>query len=145
MNKTFFFLFLTFTFCGLCFSQTDNTVNVIVEINNIVVNGGKVYLVVFFTAESFKKEIPDLAVEVKYDKSSAIKEGPLPRGECVLFVFQDANNNVKLDCGLFGIPKEKFGISNYFGKGFPTRDFDKQKIKIDENTGKIILGLYKLL
>jgi uncharacterized protein (DUF2141 family) len=143
MKKAIIFFILILSFCGFCFSQTDNTVNVTVEINNIVVNGGKVYLVVFFTAESFKKETPDLAVEVKYDKSSAIKEGPLPRGECVLFVFQDANNNVKLDCGLFGIPKEKFGISNYFGKGIPSRHFDKQKIMIDDNTGKIVLGLYK--
>ena len=144
MKKEFFFLFLIFTFCGFCFAQTVNNVNVTVEINHIVPNGGKVYLVVFFNSESFKKEIPDLAVEIPSDKPSAIKEGALPRGECVLFVFQDANNNIKLDTGLFGIPKEKFGISNYFGKGIPTRHFDKQKIMIDENTGKIILGLYKL-
>ncbi len=143
MKKTFFFLFLVFSFYGVCFSQTDNSVNVIVEINNIVANGGKVYLVVFFNSESFKNEKPDLAVEIPSDKPSAIKEGSLPRGECVLFVFQDANNNIKLDCGLFGIPKEKFGISNYFGKGIPTRNFDKQKIKIDEKTGRIVLGLYK--
>jgi len=145
MKKLTIFILLIFSFCGLCFSQTDKTVNVTVEINHIVPNGGKVYLVVFFTAENFKKEKQDLAVEIPSDKPSVIKEWPLPRGECVLFVFQDANNNVKLDCGLFGIPKEKFGISNYFGNGFPTRDFDKQKIMIDEKTGKIVLGLYKLL
>ncbi len=144
MKKVIIFFILSFSFCGFCFSQADNTVNVTVEINNIVTNGGKVYLVVFFTAESFKKEKPDLAVEIPFDESSVIKEGSLPRGECVLFVFQDANNNIKLDCGLFGIPKEKFGISNYFGKGYPSRNFDKQKIMIDENTGKIVLGLYKL-
>jgi len=143
MKKLTIFILLIFAFYGLCFSQTDKTVNVTVEINNIVANGGKVYLVVFLNSESFKNEKPDLAVEIPSDKSSAIKEGPLPRGECVLFVFQDANNNIKLDTGLFGIPKEKFGISNYFGKGIPTRHFDKQKIMIDENTGKIILGLYK--
>jgi len=143
MKKVVIFLVLTFALSGLCFSQTDNTVNVTVEVNNIVANGGKVYLVVFFTPESFHKEKPDLAVEIPSDKPSAIKEGPLPRGECVLFVFQDANNNLKLDTGLFGIPKEKFGISNYFGKGIPTRHFDKQKIMIDEKTGKIVIGLYK--
>ena len=144
MKKVTIFILLISAFCGPCFSQTDNTVNVTVEINHIVPNGGKVYLVIFLNSESFKNEKPDLAVEIPSDKSSAIKEGPLPRGECVLFVFQDANNNIKLDTGLFGIPKEKFGISNYFGKGIPTRHFDKQKIMIDENTGKIILGLYKL-
>jgi len=143
MKKVIFFMLLTFAFCGLCFSQTGNTVNVTVEINNIVANGGKVYLVVFFNGESFKNEKPDLAVEIPSDKSSVIKEGALPRGECVLFVFQDANGNKKLDCGLFGIPKEKFGISNYFGKGFPSRNFDKQKILIDEETGKVTIGLYK--
>jgi uncharacterized protein (DUF2141 family) len=143
MKKAIIFLILIFSFCGFCFSQEENTVNVTVEISNIVINGGKVYLVVFFTGESFKKEKPDLAVEIPSDKPSVIKEGALPRGEYVLFAFQDANDNKKLDTGLFGIPKEKFGISNYFGKGFPSRNFDKHKIVIDENTGEIVLGLYK--
>jgi uncharacterized protein (DUF2141 family) len=143
MKKTIIVLLLGFTFCGLCFSQADNTVNVIVEVTNIVVNGGKVYLAIFAKSESFMKEEPDGALELQSDNVLTIKEISLPRGEYVVFAFQDANKNKKLDYGLFGIPKEKFGISNYFGKGIPSRNFDKQKILIDEKTEKIIIGLYK--
>jgi len=143
MKKVIVFLFFSFVLCGVCFSQEGNAVNVTVEIANIAVNGGKVYFVVFLTDESFKKEEPEIAVEIQSDKALIIKEAELPRGEYVIVAFQDANNNKKLDYGLFGIPKEMFGISNYYGKGFPSKSFDKQKILIDDKTGKIVLGLYK--
>jgi len=142
MKKAIFIFLLSFAVCGLCFSQAGNSVNITVEVTNIVINGGKVYLAAFFSGESFRKEEPDMAVELQDDKTSIIKEVSLPRGEFVIFAFQDANNNKKLDNGLLGIPKEKIGISNYFGKGYPSRNFDKQKILINERTGKIVLGLY---
>jgi uncharacterized protein (DUF2141 family) len=107
------------------------------------VNGGKVYLAIFSTSESFKKEEPEIAFELQSDKTVIIKEVSLPRGEYVVSAFQDANNNLKLDYGLFGIPKEIVGISNYFGKGLPSKNFDKQKILIDNTVEKIVIGLYK--
>jgi uncharacterized protein (DUF2141 family) len=143
MKKAIFILCLSFAFCGLCFSQTNSTVNVTVEITNIVVNGGKVYLAIFSNSESFLKEEPEIAFELQADTVSITKEVSLARGEYVVSAFQDANNNQKIDYGLLGIPKEIVGISNYFGRGFPTRSFDKQKILIDDKTGKIIIGLYK--
>jgi len=144
MKRAIGFLVLIFSLCGVCFSQTDNTVNVTVEISNIVVNGGKVYLVLFLSNESFNKDEPDILYELQSDKVSVIKEISVPRGEYVVFVFQDSNKNLKLDYGLFGIPKEIMGITNYSGKGYPSREFNKQKILIDEKTGKINLKLYKL-
>jgi uncharacterized protein (DUF2141 family) len=143
MKKAIIFLFLSFAFYGLCFSQAVNTVSVTVEITNVVVNGGKVYLAIFSTSQSFIKEEPEIAFELQADKTSIAKEVSLARGEYVVSAFQDANNNKKMDYNLIGIPKEIVGISNYFGNGFPTKSFDKQKILIDEKTGKIIIGLYK--
>jgi uncharacterized protein (DUF2141 family) len=143
MKKTIIIIFISFVFCGLCFSQERNTVNVTVEITNVVVNGGKVYLVFFSNSESFNKEEPEIAFELQADRVVLIKEVSLPRGEYVVSAFQDANNNLKLDFGLFGIPKELVGISNYFGKGLPSKNFDRQKILVDNTTGKIIIGLYK--
>ena len=143
MKKAIIFLVLTFVFCGLCFSQAGNTVNITVEITNVVVNGGKIYLAIFATSESFKKEVPEIAFELEADKTSLIQEVTLARGEYVVSALQDANGNKVLDYGLFGVPKELVGISNYFGKGFPSKNFDKQKILIDEKTGKVTIGLYK--
>ncbi|MDR0301641.1 MAG: DUF2141 domain-containing protein [Treponema sp.] len=141
MKRTIIFLFLSFVFCGLCFSQ--ETVNVTVEVTNVAVNGGKVYLAIFSNNASFQKEDPEIAFELQSDKAAISREVSLLPGEYVVSAFQDANNNVKLDYGLFGIPKELVGISNYSGKGFPSKSFDKQKILIDSKVEKIIIGLYK--
>jgi len=143
MKKAVIFFVLAFAFCGLCFSQAGNTVTVTIEITNVVVNGGKVFLAIFATSDSFKKETPEIAFELQADKTSLTREVTLARGEYVVSALQDANGNKVLDYGLFGIPKELVGISNYFGKGFPSKNFDKQKIMLDEKTGKITIGLYK--
>jgi len=137
------FLVLAFVFCGVCFSQTAKTVNATIEITNVVVNGGKIYLAIFATSESFKEEVPDIAFELQDDKTSLIKEVSLAHGEYVITALQDANNNKILDYDHLGIPKELVGISNYFGHGFPTKSFDHQKILIDEKTGIIVIGLYR--
>jgi len=143
MKRTIIFLVLVLAFCGLCFSQAGNTVTVTVEITNVVVNGGNVLLALFATNDSFKKEVPEIAFELQADKTSVTQEITLARGEYVVSAIQDANGNKALDYGLFGIPKELVGISNYSGKGFPSKNFDKQKILIDEKTGKVVIGLYK--
>ena len=68
----------------------------------------------------------------------------LPNGEYVISAIKDANNNKRLDFGLFGIPRELLGISNYNGRGFPSRNFDRQKISIGRTTEKIVVNLYGL-
>ena len=131
-----------FSVCG--FTQTVNSECVItVEISNVVINGGKVYMAVFSNAEEFRKEEPGIAFELQDNRAVVSVEFSLPPGEYVISAFQDANNNKKMDYGLFGIPKELVGISNYNGKGFPTKSFDRQKVPVNNATGKITIGLYK--
>ena len=143
MKKAVIFSVLAFAFCGLCFSQAGNPLTITVEITNIVINGGNIYLTVFSNSESFVKEDPEIAYRFLADHTSLTKEIWLPRGEYVLTVIQDANNNRILDYGPLEIPKELVGMSNYFGHGLPSRNFEKQKILINEKTGKIVIGLYK--
>jgi uncharacterized protein (DUF2141 family) len=143
MKKIISLLFLSFSLSVYCFSQTANDVLTTIEITNVAINGGKVYLVIFSNAESFKNENPDIHFELEANSAILSKELLLPNGEYVISAFQDANNNQKLDYGLFSIPKELVGISNYFGKGYPSKNFEKQKILINNTTGKIIIGLYK--
>jgi len=143
MKKAVIFLVLTFAFCGLCFSQAGNTVKVTIEITNVVVNGGKVIVAIFATSESFKEEKPEIVFELQDDKTSLFKEISLAHGEYVVTALQDANNNKLCDYDHLGLPKELVGISNYSGHGFPTKNFDHQKILIDEKTGTVVIGLYK--
>jgi len=143
MKKAVIFLVLAFTFYGICFSQEGKPIVVTVVINNVVINGGNIYLTIFSNSESFVKEDPEIIYRFFANHTTLTKEIMVPQGEYVLTVIQDANNNKVLDYGPFEIPKELVGMSNYFGHGLPSKNFDHQKILIDEKTGTIVIGLYK--
>jgi len=139
MKKYIIFLLLGLIIPNYCPAETTN---IAIEINNIVVNGGIVYIAVFSSAESFRREEPDFLCEIKADNTTMAQEFLLPYGEYVITAIQDANNNKKLDFGLFGIPRELVGISNFDGRGLPSRNFKRQKILIDKTTEKIKINLY---
>jgi uncharacterized protein (DUF2141 family) len=141
MKKLISFLFLGSVISAFCFTQTVNTVTI--EITNVVINGGKVYLSVCSTSENFKNGKPDFIFVLEAKDTVVFQEISLPNGEYLFSVFQDANDNGELDYGFFGVPKELVGMSNYFGKGYPSKSFDKQKILVNNSTGKIHVGLYK--
>jgi len=143
LKKSVCFLFLACILSALCYSQTVNNRRITVEITDVVINGGKVNLTVFSSADNFKNGIPDFEFVLEANNTTVYHELSLPNGECVISVYQDANNNGKLDNGMFGIPKELVGISNYFGNGYPSKSFDKHKILINDLTGKITVRLYK--
>jgi uncharacterized protein (DUF2141 family) len=144
MKKVIFFIIFAFVFLGYCFSQTVSYNRITIEITNVVINGGIVYISIFSTAENFRNETPDFTFALEAENTSVFKELSLPNGEYLISAFQDANNNQRLDYNLFGIPRELVGMSNYFGRGFPSRNFDRHKIMVDSSTGKITIGLYRL-
>jgi uncharacterized protein (DUF2141 family) len=131
-------------FLAYCFSQTVNYSRITIEITNVVINDGIVYLAIFSTAENFRNEAPDFTFALEAENTSITQELSLPNGEYVISAFQDANNNQKLDYNLFGVPRELVGMSNYFVRGFASRSFDRHKIMVDNSTGRITIGLYKL-
>ena len=143
MKKIAIFLLLGLLLTTSVFSQTANDVTITVEITNVEINGGKVYLAIFSNAESFRRENPGIAFELEADSTTLTKEVSLRAGDYVVSAFQDANGNQKLDSNLLGVPRELVGISNYFGTGLPTRNFDRQKITINNTTGIVSIGLYR--
>ncbi len=143
MKRFICFLVTDFILTSFCFAQTLDNIKATVEITNVTVNDGKIFVAVFANAESFKKEEPEFAFELEPDKTILAVDVTIPAGEYVISAIQDANNNQKLDYNLIGIPKEMVAISNYYGKGFPSKNFDKQKITIDSVTEKITVALFK--
>ena len=133
---------LIFTVFCTVNSFAQNT-QVVIEITNVVINNGKVFLAIFSNANEFRNEEPPYVYELESTSTTLSQEITLPVGEYVISAFQDTNNNQRLDFGLFGIPRELVGISNYFGRGFPSRNFDRQKILINTSTEKIVIGLYR--
>lgn len=134
---------LVFSVCS--FAQTAAGERVFtVEITNIAVNGGKVYLAIFSNAEEFRKEEPKYLFELQDTRTAMSQEVSLPLGEYVITAFQDANNNKQMEYNFLGIPRESFGITNWDGRGFPSRNFNNQKITVNNTTGRITIGLFKL-
>jgi len=143
MKTIVLLLFFNFCLSGYCFSQTVNNERVTIEITNVVINGGTVYISVFSNAEGYRNGNPYIEFLLEASNTFLSYDITLPTGEYLISVYQDANNNQRLDYGLFGVPKEIVGLSNYFGRGYPSRNFDRHKILVNNLTETITIGLYK--
>ncbi len=125
------------------FSQTSDEKTVIIEINNVIKNGGTLHISISLSEEVYKKRTPDRSFQV-FPADSVVRKGiVLPLGTCVINVYQDRNENGKCDNNFIGIPKEPVGISNWNGKGVPG-NFNKHKVDITNDAQTIIVNLYKL-
>lgn len=65
----------------------------------------------------------------------------IPFGEYAIAVFQDLNNNKKLDKNLFGYPKEPFGFSKNFKPKLSAPNFNDCKINFNNNSNKFSIKL----
>jgi len=117
----------------------DNTVTI--ELNNVVINGGKIYVGIYFNETAYKNQKQDMILEIEPTNSIVLTEVNLPDGEYVLDAFQDTNNNGVLDFGLFKRPKEPIGLTNYTG-GIPG-NFNRHKVIISNNNRRVIISLIK--
>jgi len=123
------------------YSQPANTKTITLEIRNVIANGGKLYVSVSMSEASYKTHKPDFTFEFIPTDNIIRQTLQLPIGEGAFNIYQDANNNGKLDTGIFGIPKEPVGISNWNGNG-PPGNFKKHKTIIDTTT--IVVNLYQM-
>ncbi len=86
--------------------------NLTIEVRDIEKVDGRLYVAIYNSDETFlKKPLAGFRVGVK-DKAVSIPCQGLPTGTYAVSLFQDENDNGKLDTGAFGIPVEKFGFSN---------------------------------
>ncbi|MBZ4683717.1 MAG: hypothetical protein JG768_1142 [Fusobacteriales bacterium] len=125
MKRIILFLFITSTL----FAE-EYKINL--KINNISKNKGNIYIKIFNSKKNYKEDIPLKQLILPSDNNEISKEIILPNDYYLFSIFQDINNNQKLDTNFLGIPKEPVGLSNYNGKGIPG-GFDKLKIYIESN------------
>jgi uncharacterized protein (DUF2141 family) len=112
-----------------------------IEIHNVTVNGGTVYVSIYFNEESFKPDDarPEITMANEPNTEIILFEVQIPEGEYVIGAFQDANENGDMDYSIFRIPKEPYGFSNMRGK-IPG-NYNKLKYKIDDQNRRIIIPL----
>lgn len=117
MQSLFKIICLVVINIGFSFAQTDETVNVTVNILNLNSNNGKVFVGLYKTKESFlNKGYKYLSTEIK-NNTSTVTFKDVPNGVYAISMYHDENDNDKMDSNFLGIPKEDYGCSNN-AKGF---------------------------
>lgn len=124
---------------GISFAQ--NSLNL--EIAGVIKEGGKLYISLFNSEQSFKEKKTCYSFLANPSSETVDIKLSLPAGEYFFSIYQDSNNNGKLDTRIVGIPKELFGFSNYDGKTLPG-DFKRHKVIVNDQTKKISVNLYKI-
>ena len=143
MMKKIIFIFTIFlaVFTGLYSEETGPEFEVTLNITNIETIEGKLFLSIYQDAQSFKKKEPLKTISVQVDGKEMTITEKLPQGEYVFFVYQDINENDKLDRNFLGMPKEPVGYGNH--KGGRPGGFNKLKIEIKENKS-VDIKLFKI-
>ena len=141
--KKFIFIFtiLFAVFTSLYSEETKIEFEVTLNITNIESIEGKLFLSIYQDAQSFKKKEPLKTISVQVDGKEMTITEKLPQGEYVFFVYQDLNENDKLDRNFLGMPKEPVGYGNH--KGGRPGGFNKLKIEIKENKS-VDIKLFKI-
>ena len=113
-----------------------------IEIRNVAVSHGKVYVAVFNSESTYKKGEQYAGFVLNADSPTLFHSLEVPEGEYVISAFQDINNNGKLDMNFLGIPKEPIGMSNYSGTGIPG-GFERLKVGIRADNQVVIVNMIK--
>jgi len=137
MFKKLFFLCVYLLVVGSLYADNIHTT---IEINRVTVNGGLVYVAVYSNESDYKAETTSIKFILDPVNSTITHSLELPEGEYVVSVFQDSDNNGELKTGIFGIPAEPVGKTNYNLRGSPG-GFNKLKAPVNRNSTKLIVNM----
>ncbi len=118
----------------VCTAQLNAQNKLTVKIDGIETIKGSILISLFNSADTFmKKSITGKKTEVT-GKTVIISFKDIPNGEYAITLFQDENDNRKLDTGIFGIPKEKYGFSNNAKATMGPPKYSACKFEVKEDT-----------
>lgn len=134
--------------CGILFqlfaqntSETLEKTSLTITVKNIKKIKGHVLVAVFDHESKFLKDFSIAKRKKVNGQEATFVFEDLPKGTYAISVFQDVNNNDKLDTNFLGIPKEPYGFSNNPSTFFGPPNFTKASFKIDTNMPKINIKL----
>jgi len=129
--------------CVLLFvvkSLFAENIHTTIEINGVIVNGGLVYVSVYSNESDYKNEKAFTGFILQPNQATLTHFLELPEGEYVVSVFQDVNGDGEVNSGIFGIPSEPVGKTNYNLRGAPG-GFNKLKVPINNGSTKLIVNI----
>ena len=118
--------------------------NVVVNITNIKQVKGNLRVAFYKKGSAFPKEGSiTYAKEVKVTQvgEMSLSFTDIPFGEYAIAVFQDKNQNQKIDKNLVGYPTEPFGFSKNFKPKFSEPEFSDCNVLISPTTNTFTIKL----
>lgn len=114
----------------------------VVEIENIK-KDKPIYVAVFNKQDKFLDADNATATDVAQPggKSSVQITFNLPPGEYAVSIFQDVNEDGKMNKNMFGAPSEPYGFSNGFKPKFSAPTFEDCKVNFTQSKQKIVVPL----
>jgi uncharacterized protein (DUF2141 family) len=135
MNKNVFCIFALL----FCIKNLYADIPFTVEIHNVTVNGGLVYIRVFSNEASFRgrNPIPEQTITIEPNSTILTVEIQIPIGYHVIGIHQDTNGNGDMDYNFLRIPLEPYGFSNMRGR-IPG-NFNQMKFRVNNINEKIVI------
>lgn len=133
---------IVFLLTGIMVSAGAFAIDLTVEVSGYDKLAGTTMIGLFDNQYAFEKGGESVAGvrQQVVDEPVKVTFKNLHEGEYAVRVFNDTNNNGKLDKNMLGIPSEQYGFSNGGGR-FGPPDFEKAKFYVTEDrTIKITLN-----
>lgn len=112
-----------------------------IKIANVQKNSGKVVVEIYNSESSWlKNPYRKMVVPTGQDVQSVSFQAPY--GNYAISIYQDTNDNGKLDSGLFSIPKEPIGFGNNY-KPFGKPKFESASVEFKATSRPQEIKLFK--
>ena len=115
-------------------SQHAVAANLTVNVSDVEKGKGHLMIALYKSEEDYKSGKASFHTKVSAlnGKETAVFEN-LPDGEYAIKMYQDENDNNKMDFNMMGIPKEGYGFSNNVGM-FGAPEYTEAKFSVKEST-----------
>ncbi len=129
------FAIIVFIFPIMAYAQDNKTVSIVVKVSGIQSDKGSIQVALFSTEASFPNEKPYQAKKYPLKASEKVVEiafDNVPIGDYAVAVYQDKNDNDKLDTNFVGFPQEPYGFSNKHNPKLSAPKYQSAKVKVDQ-------------
>ncbi len=108
-----------------------------VEVQNVRVQKGVVYVALFRSGNNFPQGKPMEGRKLDIGGNSVHTTFSVEPGDYAIAVYHDENGNGKMDKRMFGIPKEPYGFSNNYRPTMSAPKFGDCKFSVGDG-GKVV-------
>lgn len=116
--------------------------DLVVKIASVEEAKGKISMAVYNNENDFSKTVLTGVTEKAVKGEMLFSFPNLPAGDYAVMVYQDVNDNGKLDSNLLGIPKEPWGASLEGTKVFGAPQWADTRFSLSENGTTITISLH---